>query len=454
VSRPRAIVAALLAAPCISAPTSAQDAPTTRVRNCTDAGCHAQTVQHDVLHAPAEIGSCTSCHDYADPADHTFRLKREGADLCTFCHLGSGTQLGVHGHKPFDEGNCTGCHDPHGGHSTDFLKSDTQAGLCALCHVEVRTGAFVHSPAADGECLGCHGAHGSEHAKLLDRSGSAMCFTCHEDTRAFMRSASLAHEPAGRDCLECHAAHASDHRAHLIDEPLGLCTSCHPGPAATAQHATFTHGAVLEGEACLNCHQPHASNHDGILRDDPIGACLDCHRKPIELGDGRVIGGVPEIDEAGSVLHGPVRAELCTGCHELHGSEHKDLLAASYSPNFYEPFSIDHYTLCFECHAHELVLVEETTIDTNFRNGDVNLHFVHVNRETQGRACRSCHATHASGNEQHMADTVPFGQWQMPLTFTSTQTGGRCDAACHRAATYDRVSPTIGIELPEGEQAP
>jgi predicted CXXCH cytochrome family protein len=452
----RAVVTLVLATGGITPPVAAAappGAPTTRVRNCTTAGCHAQILDHEVLHAPAAISSCDSCHTYTDPAEHAFTLKREGAELCTFCHLGAGTQRALVGHRPFDEGNCTGCHDPHGSHDSNFLKADTQAGLCMLCHADVRTGTHVHTPAADGECLGCHSAHDADHKGLLTRDGSAMCYTCHEDTHDLVTNAVMVHKPAGEDCLACHQAHASDHANHLSAEPLELCTNCHPGPAMTARHAPVTHSAVLEGRACLNCHQPHASNHEGMLHLDPVASCLACHDGPITREDGRIVHGVPEIARDGAELHGPVRKQLCTGCHELHGSEHADLLAANYSSNFYEPFRLENYALCFECHAKELVLARESTIETNFRNGSENLHFVHVNRDRNGRSCRSCHATHASMNRLHVPQSVPYGSWELPLNFTMTKTGGRCDSACHRPATYDRVQPTIGIEDPTGGDA-
>ncbi|MBZ0172719.1 MAG: hypothetical protein K8E66_10095 [Phycisphaerales bacterium] len=426
-----------------------QTIPTTRVRDCTTDGCHAPVLDHEVLHGPTGISECGACHEYTDPARHAFVFKRKGADLCTFCHLGAGTQLGMVGHKPFDDGDCTGCHDPHGSRDSNLLRADTQTELCALCHEDAVVGLHVHTPAADGDCLGCHGAHGAEHKGLLNRTGSALCFTCHEDTRELVTKSVMVHEPAADNCLECHAPHASDTPAHLLMEPLALCESCHPEPAETARHATVKHSAVLEGRACLNCHQPHASNHEGVLHADPVASCLACHAEPLTTEHGVVVKGVPEIAVEGAVLHGPVRKELCTGCHELHGSDHPVLLAANYTQKFYEPFKLALYDLCFKCHAKEMVLNQESTAVTNFRNGSQNLHFAHVNREKQGRACRSCHATHASASDLHVPDSVPYGDWKLPLNFMRTESGGACNSGCHRPATYDRVNATIGIELPD-----
>ncbi len=435
-------------------PASAQDIPVTRVRNCTTAGCHAPIMDHKVMHAPTSISECGVCHEYEDPAAHSFVLKRRGAAMCTFCHLGTDTQLGMVGHEPFDKGECTSCHDPHGSEVKTLLITDTQAGLCAKCHESVIKGSHIHSPAADGECLGCHGAHGADYDHLLNRTGPALCLTCHEDVRDFLGDAAVRHKPVTEDCLDCHAAHASDFPDHLLKGTVALCESCHADPVEAARKASVKHSAVFEGRACLNCHQPHASNDEELLNPDPVGSCLECHAEPVRRHDGSTVAGVPEIAAKGAVLHGPVRKGLCTGCHELHGSDHAELLTANYTPKFYAPFDLNNYALCFECHAEQLVLKEVSATETNFRNGTLNLHYVHVNRKKKGRACRACHATHASRSEVHVVDSVPFGKWQLPLNFRRTETGGSCDSGCHRPATYDRFHATIGIEPPTtpGEQ--
>lgn len=422
--------------------------PTTRVQDCTTSGCHGPIIDHRVMHGPAAIAACTACHEYADPAAHAFVMKRQGSALCTFCHVGADSHLGLVAHKPFVEGDCTGCHDPHGSHDKMLLKAESQSALCARCHDGVIRGSHVHTPAMDGNCLSCHGAHGAEHKGLLNRAGRDMCLTCHQDTQDRMRAAAHPHEPAQGDCLQCHDAHGSDFEAHLLKAPRALCASCHEPQVMLATHAPFKHSAVLEGRSCLNCHQAHASDHDGLLHDNPIASCMSCHSEPIVL-EGRTIAAVSEIMAEGAFRHGPVRKDLCTGCHELHGSSHAMLLSANYTGNFYEPFSVDHYALCFRCHAQELVLNERTGTETNFRNGEQNLHFVHVNRDRLGRSCRSCHATHASQSPLHVVDSVKFGQWELPLGFTQTESGGSCNSGCHRPATYDRLMATEGIQMPD-----
>lgn len=419
--------------------------PTTRVQDCTAAGCHAPIVDHAVLHGPTSIGACAACHDYASAEAHTFSLKREGSALCTFCHIGADTPTGPVGHMPFTQGRCTDCHDPHGSHDTKLLKGATVRDLCASCHTDAIRGSHVHDPVAEGGCLGCHGAHGATHENLLSMPAQTLCFSCHGDMATRIEQSVYAHGPATQDCTLCHDAHASDFQAHLRRAPLELCSSCHEGPARTAEDAPFTHTAVTEGQACVNCHEAHGSNHAPLMKDDPVGACLACHAKPVQAVDGREIAAVDEIRAEGAVLHGPVEQGACTGCHELHGSAHQFLLAANYTELFYDSYAEENYALCFKCHSSELAQHPATTVDTRFRDGDKNLHFVHVNKAEQGRTCRTCHATHASRNPKHVAETVQFGEWKLPLNYVPTETGGSCNSGCHRPAYYDRVTPAGGI---------
>ncbi len=71
-------------------------------------------------------------------------------------------------------------------------------------------------------------------------------------------------------------------------------------------------------------------------------------------------------------------------------------MANEYPPIFYAPFSEENYDLGFGRHEKTLVLTSKTEDLTDFRNGDLNLHFLHVNKERRGRTCRACHQTHAS----------------------------------------------------------
>ncbi|MBK7975443.1 MAG: hypothetical protein IPK07_19875 [Deltaproteobacteria bacterium] len=53
---------------------------------------------------------------------------------------------------------------------------------------------------------------------------------------------------------------------------------------------------------------------------------------------------------------------------------------------------------------------------------------------------------HAGNNPKLVNDTVPFGQWNLPIGFVKTETGGGCTPGCHKQQVYDRETP--GKKLP------
>ena len=42
-----------------------------------------------------------------------------------------------------------------------------------------------------------------------------------------------------------------------------------------------------------------------------------------------------------------------------------------------------------------------------------------------------------------MRDSVPYGNWTMPINFKRTETGGSCAPGCHKAFAYDRNNPVL-----------
>jgi hypothetical protein len=82
--------------------------------------------------------------------------------------------------------------------------------------------------------------------------------------------------------------------------------------------------------------------------------------------------------------------------------------------------------------------VRSTRKLTNFRDGDRNLHFLHVNKEKRGRTCRACHEVHASAYPLQLREKVPYGKWMMPLNYKKRESGGSCHPGCHELEAYDR----------------
>lgn len=411
--------------------------PTTRILNCTNGGCHAQQLDHKFLHGPTAVQACDACHEYVDPAKHAFALKRQGRQLCDFCHIDKTGTEGTFVHKPVADGKCTECHDPHGSNSRRMLKADSESALCTKCHTEILHGSFVHKP-VEQSCTACHRAHTSDHAKLLSAEPRALCLTCHESVAHTVETAKFPHQPAQGDCLECHRPHASDHAKQLKNEPEQLCGSCHEGILQIATSASHPHAAVTDARACLNCHTPHGSDNQEHLVKDTVSTCLQCHDKPIVVDKDRTIPGVPELANPEFYKHGPVVKGGCSGCHDVHGGTHTNLLVEPYPQGFYQAYSDQTYALCFKCHDKQLVLAQPTDKQTGFRSGTRNLHAVHVDKSPQGRSCRACHNVHASRSPSLLADKVTFGEWQLPVNYKKSEYGGSCAPGCHKPATYDR----------------
>jgi len=418
--------------------------PTQRSLNCTVGGCHAKQTNFPVQHNPVAQGSCQSCHVYTSVKQHEFHLRNQGGALCTFCHIGGGGSAGVVEHKPFERGECLSCHNPHGGTSRVLLKFDDEAKLCASCHQDVtRQRKNVHGPVATGSCLACHSAHRANEPKLLAVSGRDLCLSCHEKMKGQIQNVLMVHKPAQGDCRQCHEVHASDHIKQLKEEPQQLCLSCHDKIKTQIASATVKHSPVEKGDACLNCHTPHGTNLSKLMKAEPIVTCLGCHKDPIDAGGGRTVAAMNALMDPNQNKHGPIREGDCAGCHISHGSPNDHLLKKPYSSAFYQSFSEEKYDLCFSCHDKQLVQLQNTTSLTGFRNGDRNLHFLHVNKEEKGRNCRACHSTHTSSQPLHIRESVPFGSWELPIGFRKTETGGACASACHKEYRYDRITPAI-----------
>jgi len=428
-------------------------APTTKVLDCTNAGCHAKEMDHKVLHGPTAVQACDMCHEYHDPARHMFVLKRKGRELCEFCHIDKSGTEGAFAHEPFAKGDCLSCHDPHGAETARLLKKDSVANLCTDCHTDALHGAHVHKPAGD-DCLLCHKPHTADFGHMLTRAGNNLCTSCHEAVGQTVTQSQHPHAPATEDCLQCHTPHASNAEKGLKAPVRELCSSCHEQVGRDALGAAHTHSAALEGRACLNCHTAHGSEHANQLHANPVGACLECHQKPIKVDKDRTVRATPELANDALHRHGPIQDGDCAACHTVHGGEQPQLLVTPYSRSFYQPYSADAYALCLRCHSSQVVFTDATNIETNFRNGDRNLHAVHVNKQPMGRSCRACHSTHASRFESQIADTVSYGQWKLPINFKVTETGGSCAPGCHKPASYDRVTPVTAPPLDDVPEPP
>lgn len=428
--------------------------PTTEIPRggCVTTECHPGVKNYPVLHAPINVNACDACHTLSSAEKHTFAPTRAREEQCLFCHTVD-TSDAVVIHDPIVKGDCASCHNPHGGTTPTMLRGGRYIDLCRSCHEGVaQAKAVVHGPAAAGACGACHEPHASKNRMLLSQDGRELCLRCHVNTGIAMDTLRNVHEPATGDCLLCHDPHASDYKAALVRDPQHLCLECHQNVAHMVESATTTHAAVTSERSCLNCHTGHASSHASLLQKDMMQLCFECHDRVITLPDGTQVANMKAIIEKGTSLHGPIAEHDCTSCHEIHGGGHRRLLTSEYPTEFYLPFAESEYALCFNCHDRQLVLLEKTSTVTGFRNGDVNLHFVHVNKDEKGRSCRVCHDAHASSQANHIRESIPFGPkgWPLPIKYQSKADGGGCAAGCHAALDYSRTNPVVYPKNPAG----
>ena len=67
---------------------------------------------------------------------------------------------------------------------------------------------------------------------------------------------------------------------------------------------------------------------------------------------------------------------------------------AEFPAGEYAAYSDKEYALCFTCHKRDLLQFPDTSFATDFRDGERNLHYLHVNKSEKGRSCRMCHNIH------------------------------------------------------------
>jgi len=405
-----------------------------------------------MLHAPTAQRKCEACHTLIDPPGHKFTLTVPKAQLCTFCHVQTHRNVV---HKPVADGDCTGCHDPHGSDYRLHLIDDPAGRLCFRCHPAKDFGdkKHVHEPVGAGACIVCHEAHTSWGPMLLAKSGQDLCLSCHDEVLANLRLLPHRHRPVveGR-CVICHDPHASDHKAQIRDGVSNLCFSCHEHDKIRrlVETSSRVHGAITGEDSCIACHAGHGSSMPKLLAQPLLSLCLNCHDRSLETPDGRRLTDMAALLKFNPDHHGPVRRADCNACHNPHASPNFGLLAKVYPEMFYAPFDLKHYDLCFTCHLKEMVTAEKGIGVTGFRDGQRNLHFVHVNKKTKGRTCRACHEVHASKRPFHIREKVPFGPsaWEIEINFETRPDGGRCSPGCHKEAIYRRGTgrPSTGLE--------
>lgn len=404
-------------------------------KNCVNSKCHTDFKKFKIVHSPVEE-DCEACHEKT--GKHEFKLfYKDVNQICTDCHEDRGGGKFLHGALKMKK--CIFCHNPHGGDTKALMRTKRVDTTCFECHDrKTKEGKYIHGPNVSGNCSICHDAHSSDNRYLLISPQEQLCINCHTD-KDYTDSDKKMHTALEDGCTGCHNPHASQFKYQLITSPKKICAECHSDLVDQAKQVIEKHPPVSDGKGCVNCHDPHGSPYDNNLKDNQVSLCLSCHNKPIIGTDGKDYN-IFKILAENPEKHGPIREGNCAGCHNPHGSNFYKILVAEYPKKFYTPYEKKKYSLCFECHEANLAENPKTTVDTNFRNGSENLHYVHVHKK-KGRTCRACHMAHASKLPKHIREETPFGKWDIPINFTINKNGGSCSPGCHREYKYNRINP-------------
>jgi len=295
-----------------------------------------------------------------------------------------------------------------------------------------------HAPFEAADCKICHENADPKQPGPVVKRGPALCLDCHEEFVGVMKRPHT-HDPARSACTNCHNPHNANAPKLLLKEAGAVCTSCHDKIAKVSSEAKVKHKALTTGAKCGNCHNPHGSAVAKLLVQQPMDLCLKCHNvDTMADANGKKLQNIKAWLGNNKVRHGPVRSKDCSGCHQPHGSDQYRLLEESYPAEFYAPYDARTYALCFSCHNDDAFSTPQTTTLTEFRNGATNLHYVHLQQSGRGRTCRACHEVHASNQQRHVREGVPYGSggWTLKLNYKENKNGGSCEKTCHAEKSY------------------
>lgn len=413
--------------------------------SCVTETCHSGMTEFETVHAPVKEMDCLGCHERrttlhpGKSEKPSFALIEEGAALCYQCHDNLSRGRGVH--MPVREGECLSCHRPHGSSFPFLLEvGENQRDLCFECHDRDTFEQGVgHGPVSLGVCTYCHDPHRSKNKGLLREQSQDLCLGCHAEFEEGMKKATVVHSAVKRQkCTACHLPHNGPEPHLLKVQSNRLCFGCHDEIEHKVRKAKTKHTALYKENKCGNCHLVHFSEHEHLLLRGEMELCLGCHSKD-DHSKTNALRNIKKELEGKKYLHGPLEDNQCSLCHDPHGATYPKLMRSSYPGEFYAPYRKGTYGFCFDCHEDQMLRNEHTTKYTNFRNGDLNLHFLHVANQRKGRTCKACHEPHASNGEKLISKKgALFGSWRVPIRFSITETGGSCMPGCHRKVRYDR----------------
>lgn len=323
------------------------------------------------------------------------------------------------------------------------IKSSAITCLTSKCHSDMNKQKFLHGPLKARGCVVCHEfvSDSLKNKKLsanhpsvsldMGKDQVATCLKCHVEWERKYKRYEFAHSAIKeKGCTGCHNPHGSDNAKLLRVKEFNqeMCFSCHKKNENWEKGEKETsHRAINEKNKCLNCHEIHSSQWPKLLKESPSKLCAKCHEE------------IYENKEKGS-MHTPAKNGDCLKCHSQHYGANENLLSKTYEMESYVDSAEKSFQLCFSCHAPFRI--------TKFRNGDNNLHTLHVQNKDKNkeRGCTICHDPHRSSQEMQIRTSFVYKKVKLPIAFQKNVNGGTCTTACHGKKDYDRINPVINKE--------
>ena len=295
----------------------------------------------------------------------------------------------------------------------------------------------MHGPVSAGDCTACHAPHESDIKPLLRQEGGRAVRGLSRRRAGAAEEDPTCIPRLQGGCTSCHNPHGSEHPKLLADEGAGVCFACHDEIGTKVAKAPVVHAAVKDEKGCASCHSP--------ARERQREAAARVPRRTPALAATR-----RSSRQSMTTLHGPIqRREVHALPRPARRPEREaprgripDGTRTSRTPTR-STRSVSPATSAI------CVQYPDTSFATGFRDGERNLHYLHVNNKQKGRSCRMCHDMHGSRSPKLIAAAVPFGKWSLPLKFVKTETGGSCAPGCHKPAGLRPEDP--GPEAGGGE---
>ncbi|OFZ20327.1 MAG: hypothetical protein A2Z20_04505 [Bdellovibrionales bacterium RBG_16_40_8] len=323
-----------------------------------------------------------------------------------------------------------------------------QTCLTSKCHADIKVGKSVHGPVKAAGCTVCHtlrsaNLNATKHPdlnKLEMTEINKLCITCHDNFKegenGFIPHSAI----SKKTCLSCHDSHHSVNASLLLKSTNELCLSCHKLNLTLPQ----VHGPLRSNGKCSQCHDPHGTSHKNLLHKREIELCLSCHDKSIKKANGEKIADMKTFLKKNKHHHDPIENGRCATCHDSHVSEYDNLTKLLYeNKNYSSDKFLKSVSLCFKCHKVDLVTKAKADKETNFRNGSVNLHHLHVLGGKKVRSCRVCHDSHGSESEYLIRRNFMSKGFEIPTDFKKSVDGGSCATMCHNRKRYSRTSEVV-----------